>query len=159
MKNTTNKLKPCSFLYDSVDEKIVSSSKWYITTNGKGLHYAARTEFIDGKKKIIYLHRKIMKAGPGEEVDHINHDGLDNRRSNLRLVTHSQNLVNARSSIGVSGNRGVWKSHNGKGRWVAVLKRHGKRLYLGTYGSSEEAHAVWLCAAQVVEEAWNRRAR
>jgi len=58
--------------------------------------YATRSVKIDGKKKRIWMHRIINNTPDGFQTDHINHNGLDNRRSNLKTVTASQNCENRR---------------------------------------------------------------
>jgi hypothetical protein len=77
----------------------------------------------------------------GDVIDHINHNGYDNRRSNMRYVTHQQNLLNARHPLGATGIRGVTQHSNG--RFVAQVKRHGINHYLGMFGTIEEAAAEY----------------
>lgn len=57
------------------------------------------------------MHRLITGAGPSEVVDHINHDTLDNRRCNLRVCSHRQNLRNSRRKPGKHGYVGVLRSN------------------------------------------------
>ncbi|HEY4832768.1 MAG TPA: HNH endonuclease [Waddliaceae bacterium] len=72
----------------------------------------------------------------GMEVDHINRNGLDNRRSNLRLATPSQNRVNSEKKIGVSGFRGVrWDTQRRK--WRADIQFKGKKIALGHSNDKE----------------------
>jgi hypothetical protein len=103
------------------------------------------------------LHRLLLNAPPELQVDHINGDGLDNRRSNLRLATGSQNQGNSRKRRdGVTSQyRGVsWNKRAGK--WQALLRREGKLQYLG-YFSDEEAAARAYDAAAL--EQWGSFAR
>lgn len=82
---------------------------------------------------------------PNGIIDHINGNGRDNRFDNLRVVTHSQNSQNkykARAD-NVSGMLGVSCSKYA-GRWVARININGKPKYLGTFGSPEDAHAVYM---------------
>jgi len=108
---------------------------WYVATNG-----------INGKR--TYLHRFIMQANPGAEVDHINGNGLDNRRCNLRLCTHAQNLANQRHQ-----QRKTSSPHKGvtwckKGRvWLAQIKANQKHYNLGSYDSEEDAARAYNRAA------------
>lgn len=91
-----------------------------------------------GKSPLILMHRHIMQAKPGELIGHIDRDGLNNRRSNLRVATHSQNCRNKQSDVGVSGLRGVhW--HGDKGKWAAVTTVHGKRIYGGYFNNPVDA--------------------
>lgn len=91
-------------------------------------------------EKVLLMHRVILGLIPGDkmDVDHINHDGLDNLRDNLRVVTHAQNLANQKSNRGTSRFKGVcW--HKGVGKWVAKINKDGKRTHLGYYPTEEIA--------------------
>lgn len=95
------------------------------------------------------MHRSIMDAPSGMDVDHINGNTLDNRRSNLRVVTHKQNLrhrahgANRNNAVGV---RGVtWDKMRAK--FVAGINVDGKRLNLGRFGSLDAAIAARSAAS------------
>jgi hypothetical protein len=109
---------------------------WY---NKKG--YAVRYEKSgNGKLRMIYMHREIMELDDGVSlpVDHINGDTLDNRRSNLRLATISQNTQNKRHGTGTSRYLGV--SYEPKtGKWRCRIVVDGKTIQLGTWPSEEVA--------------------
>jgi hypothetical protein len=141
--------------YDSLIDDIdadLAKSNWNISTrrNKYGvLFYADRNvnkkEYYSGK---ILLHRVILERKLGrkldrrEYVDHIDGDGLNNTRDNIRLATPSQNSINKRmQSNNTSGVRGVcW---NGR-KWQAEIKVKGqKKLYLGQFDTIEEAAAVY----------------
>lgn len=96
--------------------------------------YAYRTS----GRRTIYMHREVLGAGPGTCVDHINGDGLDNRRANLRIATLSQNNANKACLIGPSMFRGV---HYCKRRKIfdAVVYVKGKNKHLGQYKTAVEA--------------------
>jgi hypothetical protein len=80
-------------LIDDEDYDLVSSHKWYVKP-GPRPHYASYAlTSIDGRT--IYMHRLLLGFPQGLCVDHANGDGLDNRRSNLRLATASQNAANS----------------------------------------------------------------
>lgn len=109
---------------DAKDYDWIILHNWYASTGGRKW-YAASTEYQGNRQKAVYMHRIIMKAAE-EEVDHINGDTLDNRRENLRLVTHQQNLFNQKSQHGrTSKYKGVYKANNSAG-WVVQIK-HGQR--------------------------------
>lgn len=91
-----------------------------------------------------YMHREVLNAPLGLHVDHINGDGLDNRRCNLRLATASENCVN-RVAHNPTGFRGVRKS--GKNRWSALIQWQGRQRNLGSFSCSEEAAAAYDRAA------------
>jgi hypothetical protein len=79
-------------------------------------------------------------------TDHINHDGLDNRRSNLRPVTPAQSAANRRPQIGSSSRyKGVQWSTRGR-KWSAVINVAGRRRYLGLFVDEEEAALAYNAA-------------
>ncbi len=88
------------------------------------------------------MHREILGLQKGEHTDHINGDGLDNRRANLRKVTHAQNMQNRRPHChGRSRYRGVERdSRNGK--WRARLTVNGRRLSVGSFHDEKDAAAA-----------------
>lgn len=81
-------------LVSDEDYEYLSQWKWYASQTGNKF-YAARSEDRNGVRKVIYMHREIMKATE-EDVDHIDGDGLNNVRENLRFAEHHQNLKNQR---------------------------------------------------------------
>lgn len=92
------------------------------------------------RQDTIYLHRYIMDAEPGFDVDHRNHRTLDNRRSNLRTVTHAQNQQNRKGAEtgSASGIRGVrWREE--KRKWQARVKLNDREHHVGYFDSKDEA--------------------
>jgi len=97
---------------------------------------------------MIYMHRLLMGAIQGQEVDHINMNTLDNRRENLRLCTSSQNKGNAkRRTDNTSGFRGV-SFYRRDGNWTAQLVVRGQYLYLGRHATATEAARAYDKAAR-----------
>lgn len=90
----------------------------------------------DEHAKNRYLHRFILSAPQGTEVDHINGDGLDCRRVNLRLATRAQNAANRETERGASGFRGVYRDD---GRWTACVESKTKRYRMYGFKSPEDA--------------------
>lgn len=88
---------------------------------------------------MLYMHREILGAPKGVDVDHINKDCLDNRRCNLRLATRSQNLANGTPSTQrkVSRFRGVLRK--GSRRWYAEVSVRGTRTRSGPFSTDEQA--------------------
>lgn len=86
----------------------------------------------------ILVHRLLARPGPDEVVDHINSDGLDNRRANLRVCSPSQNAAAARSKGSKWGFRGVAKSGHEK-TWFSQIRCRGKNHYLGRFPTPEAA--------------------
>jgi hypothetical protein len=93
----------------------------------------------NSKRKWLYLHRIVMNAEPGEQIDHKNRDRLDCRKCNLRIVTSAQNHMNAGlHGRNTSGYKGVsFNKH--AGRWRAYIGHDGKNQTLGYYSSREDA--------------------
>lgn len=100
--------------------------------------------------KIIYLHRLLLNPLDEEYVDHINGNGLDNRRCNIRVCTHSQNAANAQlSKNNTSHYKGVtWDiGHN---KWRAQIRLNRKTIYLGLYTIPAEAALAYDVAAKKI---------
>jgi hypothetical protein len=123
-------------IVDDVDFVQLSKYKWCATYNPvRGIHTAIR----NGKGGSVYMHRQIMDAPKGTDVDHINRNPLDNRRCNLRFATRSENLQNAPKRVNnTSGFKGViWcKSVN---KWRAAIGFRGAKLILGYFDHKTEA--------------------
>jgi HNH endonuclease len=93
-----------------------------------------------GSKSAPYFHRLILEAKEGEHVDHINGDGLDNRKCNLRLVNRSVNMANQRRPAGSSGYRGVRQSNGGRCKpWTALLTVNGRVIQSCGHPTAEAA--------------------
>jgi hypothetical protein len=96
------------------------------------------TEHVGRARRPVRLHIAIMGPPPaGFTWDHINRNGLDNRRSNLRLATGTEQIRNTRTRDGVRW-RGV-SQHLGRGGWRATAKVDGRSVHIGTFESPEEA--------------------
>lgn len=131
-------------LVDDADFEELNKYKWYYFAHRRTA-YAYRKEY--GTQKTIYMHRQIMSAIKGDVIDHINSNGLDNRRSNLRLVTHSQNQQNRRPAINaVSKYKGVWLNKNSN-LWIAEICVQGTHKLLGSYCTQREAATAYNQAA------------
>lgn len=127
---------------DPSDESLVNTWTWSLLRTGKKL-YAIRPSMVDGRKRTVYLHRFLLGLNYGDtrEGDHLDGDGLNNRRRNLRIGTHAMNLQNQIPQVGrASKYRGVtWEKRRQK--WQAQVKRDKRNIFLG-YFSSEDAAAV-----------------
>lgn len=95
-------------------------------------------------KKALDIHREIMKAKKGECVDHINHDTLDNRKENLRICTHQQNMCNKISSNKYKGVSYV--SRNKLRPWVAICDN----TFVGCFETELEAAMAYNGRAKEV---------
>jgi hypothetical protein len=95
------------------------------------------------------MHREIMglSAGDPRKVDHINHDRLDNRRSNLRIVSKSQDVQNTPKRKGCSSRfKGVCCDQR-RGKWVASIQIDGRSRHLGRFEIEEDAARAYNLAA------------
>jgi hypothetical protein len=101
--------------------------------------YAFHNIKVNGKQKNTKMHRLISKAKRGEIVDHIDGNGLNNQKLNLRICTHQENLRNrTKQSNNSSGYKGVtW--HKGDKKWQAQALINKKMKYLGSFDTPEEA--------------------
>src|SRR5262245_54770890 len=104
-------------LIDDEDAPRILTHKWTLSFDRKRrrkVFYAVRyVRNEDGSRMSIGMHREIMNAPDHLEVDHINGDGLDNRKANLRLATRAQNLRNTHRPKGKAGYRGIyWHGRN-----------------------------------------------
>lgn len=131
-------------IVDDEDFDVLKNWKWKFTKQG----YACRNFEVDGKWGSHWMHRVVMKVEKGVYIDHINRNKLDNRKSNLRVVTTLQNMANKGAlKNNKCGLRGV-HFHPGTGKYRAVLGWAGKRMSLGLFHTKEEAHDVYCAAAK-----------
>jgi hypothetical protein len=127
-------------LIDDEDFERVSQFKWTLQT-GRTTYYAARNDTSSGKRKYIYLHRFILDLTDRKlMVDHINGNGLDNRRENLRVCTNGQNQRNkSKASHSTQLYKGVRRRRTLQNRYEARIRVDGQDIYLGRYDTPEEA--------------------
>ena len=120
-------------LVDDADFESLNKFKWSVFAHAHGNSYARRAR----DRSPHYMHRQILRARKGQIVDHINGNGLDNRRKNPRFATAAQNQWN-RVRVEPKGVR----FHNGaqrKKRWYAGLQKNGKYISGGIYLTRREA--------------------
>lgn len=120
-------------LIDDADLALVSKYKWCVM-NSRHTSYAMCAMPADNNRK-LYMHRIILSAPVGIEVDHVNSNGLDNTRANIRLCTASQNRCNA-DHKSKRLYRGVRQSGP---KWQAFIGWRKKQTYLGIYDTAEDA--------------------
>ncbi len=134
-------------IVDDRDYEELSKYKWHIRTCCGFLHYAVRSFRVHGASKTEAMHRRILHVPKGLEVDHINGDGLDNRRANLRLCSRQQNAFNGHKRANASGFKGVvW--HKGAGRWRAKIMKNHTTVHLGYFNFPEDAGRAYDRAAR-----------
>jgi len=96
-----------------------------------------------------YMHRLIMNAPKGVQVDHINGDKLDNRKENLRLCSHRENVLNRpKHKNNTTGYKGVYFNKK-RDVYQSFITINGLHKYLGSFQTAEEAYRAYCSAAQV----------
>lgn len=121
------------FLIDKEDFPLISMYKWHVDKNGYLLTKIGKSSYKQ--------HRMILGLTTSNdiEVDHINHNQLDNRKCNLRLVNRSHQCMNTRKPVtNTSGKKGVYKM-TGYDKWCAQIDENGNRHYLGSFDTIEAA--------------------
>ena len=137
-------------IVDLEDYDRLRKYKWYAQKNIHTI-YAVRS-LTNGKKekrKNAYMHHLVINIPDGMFCDHINHNGLDNRKANVRPVTHTQNVWNRRKFKKPSRSKykGVDWATDMK-RWRARIRVNGKRIYLGSFKNEIDAAKAYDTAAQ-----------
>ena len=133
-------------LVDDEDFEVLNKVKW-AAHKMSNIFYAARNGTpINGKQKTILMHREILRPPKELHVDHVDHNGLNNQRHNLRIATRSQNMHNQGKRINnTSGYKGVcWDKQNKK--WRTQIKLNGKIIFLGYFPTKEDAHTAYVKA-------------
>lgn len=125
---------------DDEDYEWLMQWKWHVAIQKEYNLYAKRTsKHINGKQKTIKMHREILKVPDHLDIDHIDGNGLNNQKSNIRICNQSQNTLNStKRQNAASKYLGVHrdKTRQGKPRWIFRLKHDGvtiKRMFLTEY--------------------------
>ena len=131
-------------LVDAADFDELSKYKWHARVQTyTGLFRAKR----HGNPLEIDMARQIMNCPRGLEVDHINGDLLDNRKCNLRICTHSENMRNRKlQKNNMSGYRGVSMVFPSR-KYTAQIYNKRKKIHLGTFDTAEDAARAYNSAA------------
>ena len=125
-------------IVDDEDFDYLSKWKWCYTNKGYAFRSQKRSETGSKKRKGVYLHRQLM-GNPSQQVDHINGDTLDNRKANLRLANHSENMRNRKlQKNNTSGFKGVWFNKK-RQKFIATIKINGQSRTIKSANTAEEA--------------------
>lgn len=131
-------------LVDKEDYERLSKNKWY-TQKCSNISYAIRKTNgnLHVKQRTIRMHREIMCPPVGMFIDHIDGNGLNNTKKNLRVCTPSQNVMNrGKPKNNTSGFKGVCFYKQTK-KWMAQIMKEGQQIYLGSYNTSEQAYKAY----------------
>lgn len=129
-------------LVDESDYSRVMKYKWTAFPNKKGTVWYASCD------RVGRLHRFIINAPPELDVDHRNHDGLDNRRKNLRLASAIENTQNTRKREGTSSRFKGVSFYKRLGLWQSYIRIKGKRIQLGMFRNETRAAKAYDAAAK-----------
>lgn len=134
-------------IVDDEDYDRLAIHSWCIS-KCSNTNYALRGHKVKGKCHSVLMHREIMNATDGVEVDHINGNGIDNRKCNLRFVTSSQNKFNQKKQQRKTSSKykGVYYHKRDKA-WIARIQLYGCPQYLGNYATEKEAALAYNKAA------------
>lgn len=132
-------------IIDKEDYGLVKNIKWSLMSNG---YVVGSIKAVKENRRPL-LHRYILQVGIKDlEIDHKDRNPLNNRKTNLRLCTHSQNMQNAKMQKGNLANfKGVvWEPRTNK--WIATLTLSGKRISLGCYRLKQDAAIAYNNGAE-----------
>ena len=137
---------------DPEDYRRLKKYQWF-TVKGTHTFYAARAQKTGtaAHRTIVRMHRQIITPRKGRVIDHVNHDGVDNRAANLREATHAQNMANRKKSRAnaASKYKGVGLTKvKCKRKWTAQITVNGKGIHLGSFATEIEAAKAYDQAAK-----------
>lgn len=149
---------PCGrvALIDEQDAVAVRGYSWWANPKRSNIYVSTQAPRCGGRRPLIYLHRLIMAPPPGLVVDHIDGNGLNNLRNNLRLCSPSENCINRRIGKNAAGYKGVRPMSGAVGRFYAHITRDRTLYYLGAFATAEQAARAYDAAAIELHGAFAR---
>lgn len=134
-------------LVDDEDYDYLSQYSWYAKPSGGDTFYAYRSFGVYTKYRKFIMHREIMCPPDGYVVDHIDRNGLNNQRKNLRVCTHAENMHNRRRNTkNSSGYKGVCYAKE-VNKWLSQIVVGGKKVKLGYFENVLDAAKAYDTAA------------
>lgn len=132
---------------DDDDYERLSKHRWR-AKGDRSTFYAYTDIYVGDKRKMVSMHSMVINLEGKPQVDHIDHNGLNNQKTNLRAATHAENQRNRGKEKGnTSGFKGVsW--HKGAGKWQASIRIDGKLVNMGVWETKEEAARAYDRAAK-----------
>lgn len=158
----TSALVPLSMglfaVLDAEDVQLVEGYTWHAFRHGRTFYARTNVKSRGQGYTSLRMHRLLSGVKGDEIIDHIDGDGLNNRRSNLREASRQDNAMNRALSVNnTSGFKGVWWSKS-QGAWAASIRAHKVRHHLGYHATPEAAHAAYCEASARLHGEFGRTA-
>jgi hypothetical protein len=136
-------------IVDADDYDRLAKYKWQLCSNGHTFYAFRYSSTRGGKKRQrVLMHHEIIDIPEGMVCDHINHNGLNNRKPNLRPATSSQNSCNTRNRAQTTSRyRGVSRKSRSN-KWMAQIYANGRKIYLGAFDDEVDAAKAYDTAAR-----------
>jgi hypothetical protein len=134
-------------IIDAKDALYVGAWNWHANVKENTV-YARRQDYSSGSQKTVMMHAFLLRPKNGLCVDHVNGNGLDNRRENLREANAFQNAYNSkRCKVNTSMHKGVhWvATHN---KWRAMIRHRTKRIFIGYFNCPGAAGIAYAAASK-----------
>lgn len=144
-------------IIDAEDVPLVADYNWFAQVERRADGNIARVYAVrHAMRRAVLLHRFLAQTPDGLETDHIDGNGLNNRRSNLRQATQAQNRQNARTRVdNAAGIKGVcWHGHSRK--WLAQIRVDGKQRHLGIFKCRTAAAFAYAKASRKLHGEFGR---
>ena len=129
-------------LVDDEDYEKLSQWKWYAQyRKGTGCYYAIRSDYSGDSQKSVYMHRYILglEAGEKKVINHKNHNTLDNRKENIEICSHKENIrFSRKKKSSTKGYKGIYRVNSSR-KWTAQISVDGERIYLGVFSNEKDA--------------------
>lgn len=123
------------FYFDSEDYEKIKDYCWFIDNRG----YVLTNSFGEKPHRMIQMHRLLTDFPEGKDVDHINHDTVDNRKKNLRICSHGDNQKNMKLALdNTTGVTGVYRD-KARGYWLSCIQSDNKTIHLGRFTDFDDA--------------------
>lgn len=134
---------------DDEDLERLNSHRWFVIKK-KHTCYAVAFKKVDGKTVSTTMHRLLTAAKDGELVDHMDRNGLNNKKSNLRICNISENSTNRKKKAGTSSNyRGVSYAKKNKA-WFVFISKNKKKKFIGAFKDEEQAARAYDREAKIL---------
>jgi len=141
---------------DAEDTDLIDRYNWQSLIGAKTIYAKTNIPLPCGKLRSVYMHRLIMRPDDGMHVDHIDGNGINNTKANLRVAHAWQNMCNiGLPKTNTSGIKGV-RLHKPTGKWIAEIGADKKRIYLGLFADKGAAFAAYVDASRNMHGEFSR---